>query len=488
MAPKSRIIIDTDPGVDDVLALLLAFAAKKEELEVLLVSLTFGNIDVQSCLRNVVSLFHWIEKEIEWRKVNGLPEGFEALRAHKPLVSVGAEEPLADQMMLADYFHGSDGLGGIHSSHPHLTPEETWKSLFASALSSSDAETVAAAREAQQPNALFAPSTQRSHLEILRLLRENEPNTISIIAIGPLTNCALAAAADPETFLRAKEVVVMGGTIAETGNVLPPPSSSARTERPPPFNLIKAPDTPLRAALNKRNQVTPVAEFNTYADSIAAARVYALTSALPESTMPPSPPAPPGKEHDHLKPYPKNLSKKLKVAMFPLDITHKHELTRGQFDAAIASRHTAGSPLATWASVFLSSTFRKIESLSSSDKDAVAETVSLALHDPLCVWYAMSPDDPRWKWAPGREDRRGVPGEEDGYEDIRVETSGQWTRGMCMVDRRERRLRNDDGEGGEVPGDTGNWLGRKAGNRIRRCVGSPGEERFAKELLERVFG
>lgn len=205
-----------------------------------------------------------------------------------------------------------------NSQHPHLTPEETWKSLFASALSSSDAETVAAAREAQQPNALFAPSTQRSHLEILRLLRENEPNTISIIAIGPLTNCALAAAADPETFLRAKEVVVMGGTIAETGNVLPPPSSSARTERPPPFNLIKTPDTPLRAALNKRNQVTPVAEFNTYADSIAAARVYALTSALPESTMPPTPPAPPGKEHDHLKPYPKNLSKKLNVAMFPL--------------------------------------------------------------------------------------------------------------------------------------------------------------------------
>lgn len=170
------------------------------------------------------------------------------------------------------------------------------------------------------------------------------------------------------------------------------------------------------------------------------------------------------------------------------DITSKHELTRGQFDAAIASSHAAGSPLATWASVFVSSTFRKVEGLSSSDRDTVAETVSFSLHDPLCVWYAMSQDDPRWKWAPGREDREGVPGEEDGYEDIRVETSGQWTRGMCVVDRRERRLRNDDGEGGEVPGDTGNWLGRKAGNRIRRCVGSPGEERFAQEMLERIFG
>lgn len=202
------------------------------------------------------------------------------------------------------------------NQHPHLTPEETWKSLFASSLSSADADTVAAAREAQQPNALFTPSTQRAYLEILRLLRENEPNTITIVAVGPLTNCALAAAEDPETFLRVKEVVVMGGAIEERGNVLKQPPHP--TETPPPFNLIKAPDTPLRAALNERNQVTPVAEFNTYADSIAAARVYALTSALPESTLPPTPPTPPGQDDAHLKPYPKNLSKRLRVALFPL--------------------------------------------------------------------------------------------------------------------------------------------------------------------------
>lgn len=377
-------------------------------------------------------------------------------------------------------------------------------------MSSSDADTVAAAKEAQQPNALFTPSTQRSHLEILRLLRENEPNTISIVAVGPLTNCALAAAEDPETFLRAKEVIVMGGAIDETGNVQPPSPPKASTERPPPFNLIMRPETPLRAALNKRNQVSPVAEFNTYADSIAAARVYALTSALPESTMPPIPPASAGQEKEHLRPYPKNLSKKLKVVLFPLgmhsiisieyvalpnsalpapDITSKHELTRGQFDRSISQRLAAGSPLATWTNAFVSSTFRKIESLSSSAADSVPETVALELHDPLCVWYALQPDSPLWKFAPGREDRKGLDGEEDWGEDIRIETSGQWTRGMCMVDRRERRLRkNDDGEGGEVPGDTGNWLSRKAGNRIKRCVGTPGGDKFAAELLERVFG
>jgi hypothetical protein len=55
-------------------------------------------------LRNVVTVFHHIEKERAWRKENGRPEGFEALMARKPLVAVGAEEPLNEQMMVADFF------------------------------------------------------------------------------------------------------------------------------------------------------------------------------------------------------------------------------------------------------------------------------------------------------------------------------------------------------------------------------------------------
>jgi hypothetical protein len=49
-------------------------------------------------------MFHVIEKEMRWRRKNNLPEGFEALKNVKPIVAAGAEQPLGDQTMLADYF------------------------------------------------------------------------------------------------------------------------------------------------------------------------------------------------------------------------------------------------------------------------------------------------------------------------------------------------------------------------------------------------
>lgn len=59
---------------------------------------------MSSCLRNVVSMFHIIQREMQWRRENGRPEGFGSLRAFRPIVAVGAEDPLEDQKMLADYF------------------------------------------------------------------------------------------------------------------------------------------------------------------------------------------------------------------------------------------------------------------------------------------------------------------------------------------------------------------------------------------------
>jgi len=107
-------------GVDDILAMLLALAAKPEEIEILLLSVTYGNVEVQryfssqlkstsahlclSCLRNVVALFHVIEKEMAWRKARGQLEGFGAMLSSKPIVAVGADHPLEDEILMADYF------------------------------------------------------------------------------------------------------------------------------------------------------------------------------------------------------------------------------------------------------------------------------------------------------------------------------------------------------------------------------------------------
>ncbi|KAI7091290.1 fungal transcriptional regulatory protein [Hortaea werneckii] len=410
MAPR-KIIIDTDPGVDDMLAMLLACSCLPEELEVLLLSITYGNIDVQNCIRNAISMFYHIEKEIAWRKSQGKPIGFDTIRKTKPVVAVGPEHPLADDMLMADYFHGRDGLGGIHESHPHLSPDDTWKSVLSAAKKSDDPAMSEIADELAKKDALCSPSHKPAHQEILRLLRENEPDTVTIVAIGPLTNLALAASEDPEAFLRVKEVVVMGGTINEPGNI------------------------------------TPEGEFNTFADPVAAARVYALTSPNPFTTMPPTPPAPPGaKEGEHPPPYlasyPQKLSRQLKITMFPLDITERHLIKRGEYRKTMEPVLASGSPLAEWTTAFLNATFDKVESLQSK---VSGDEVGLQLHDPLCVWYCMiKAGEAGWKVNVD--------------EDIRIETSGQWTRGMCVVDRRSRRKREDD-DVGERAGDTRlGWL------------------------------
>ncbi len=117
----------------------------------------------------------------------------------------------------------------------------------------------------------------------------------------------------------------------------------------------------------------------------------------------------------------------------------------------------------------MNATFDKVESL---EPDVKGDAVSLALHDPLCVWYCMAELDPKWKFIEG--------------EDIRVETSGQWTRGMCVVDRRNR-TRNPDSNDDDVPGDTDGWLHGGYGNRLRRCIQSPGHETFGGYMLKRIF-
>ncbi|KAJ5950626.1 Inosine/uridine-preferring nucleoside hydrolase [Penicillium vulpinum] len=419
-----KIIIDTDPGIDDVLALLLALSATPEEVEVLLISLTFGNIEVESCLRNAVSMFHILEREMQWRREKGKPEGFGSLRAFRPILAIGAEDPLEDQKMLADYFHGTDGLGGIHATHPHLTANKAWAHLFAKTLEGEGIKPVTECSGADDH--AFTPSKLPAHKEILSALRDNEPDSVTLVAVGPLTNLALAAAEDPETFLRVKEVVVMGGAINEPGNV------------------------------------TPLGEFNAYADAVAAARIFALTSPNPHTTIPPT-------KSDKLPPYPQTLSRQLTLRLFPLDITLRHNLSRGQFREAITPLLAAGSPLAEWVDAFMGHTFRTLERLHPGH---VGDDAQLSLHDPVCVWYALTSDDPKWVYAANSP------------EDIRVETLGQWTRGMCVVDRRNRhRIEGEE----ESSSDHGLWLSSRAGNRIWRMDGSPVEGNFGQVIIDRLF-
>jgi inosine-uridine nucleoside N-ribohydrolase len=325
----------------------------------------------------------------------------------------------------------------------------------------------------QLPPTLFTPSPTESHREILRILSEHPSDTITIIAIGPLTNLALAASESPTTLLRAKAVLVMGGAIFCPGNI------------------------------------TPVGEFNALADAYAAARLFALTSQDPASTMPPAPP-PTVSVDGHvtspsrsLPPYPARHilgDRRLNLILFPLDLTTSHTLRREEFVAKTEDLIKNGSPLAEWMTAFLNSTFQTVETLQEGHEKNGKGTFT-SLHDPACVWYAMSQDDETEELSSSssssstKESQTPSPPQNPKWtitppEDIRIETQGQWTRGMCVIDRRDRKKLEDDHseEGSVVQTDHGGWLKRGKGNRVRRCVGTPGERVLAKVMLERIFG
>lgn len=182
---------------------------------------------------------------------------------------------------------------------------------------------------------------------------------------------------------------------------------------------------------------------------------------------------PTGSTSSPLPAYPAtSLSRQLKVRLAPLDLTHRHNITGGQYRACATPIAKAGSPLAEWLTAILSHTFKTLDLLHPGHGGDKAET---SLHDPVCVWYALtssSSSSSEQQWMMKTD------------VDVRVETMGQWTRGMCVVDRRSRKRRdNDDVE----PNDDGQWLGKLSGNRLDVLEGAPAGEELADIMMRRIF-
>jgi inosine-uridine nucleoside N-ribohydrolase len=158
------LIIDTDPGKDDAVAILLALAAP-EALDIRLMSAAAGNVGLAHTTANILRLC----------EVAG--------RADIP-VHAGCPRPILQSLEMVPHIHGSDGLGGAKLPPP---------------------ATVASDRHA-------VPA-------IIEAIRSS-PTRVSIACIAPLTNLALALVMAPDIADRIREVVVMGGSFS-TGNITP---------------------------------------------------------------------------------------------------------------------------------------------------------------------------------------------------------------------------------------------------------------------------
>lgn len=162
MTIKQKIIIDTDPGIDDAMAIHMAFADPR--LEVVGLTTIFGNVNVEQATRNAL----WLAEQ-----------------AHYSLdVAKGAARPLVQAPNQPSYYvHGDEGFGDLPAQSPKGA---------AHALDGAD--------------------------YIIQTCRAN-PGEISLCPVGPLTNIAIALQRDPELVTYVKSVVIMGGAGFVPGNV-----------------------------------------------------------------------------------------------------------------------------------------------------------------------------------------------------------------------------------------------------------------------------
>ncbi len=162
---KTPIIIDCDPGQDDAIAIFLAMAAS-QRLDTLAITTVAGNVSVDKTSRNARIVCEW------------------AGRPDIP-VHAGCERPLMRAPVFAEHVHGSEGLEGPELHEPAMPLQ---------ALHAVDA----------------LIDTLRTHGE-----------RVTICALGPLTNIAMALMKAPDIRRHIAEIVIMGGAMSEGGNITP---------------------------------------------------------------------------------------------------------------------------------------------------------------------------------------------------------------------------------------------------------------------------
>jgi purine nucleosidase len=156
-----RIILDTDPGIDDSLAIL--YLAAQPGVEIVAVGSVHGNVPAPVAAANALRV-------LDVAGLDTVP------------VAVGAHRPLAQELRTAEIVHGDDGLGGQAGPSPRSVTEE------------SAAE------------------------QLVRLARAH-PGELSVLALGPLTNIALAVLLEPRLPRLLRQLVVLGGALMVPGNV-----------------------------------------------------------------------------------------------------------------------------------------------------------------------------------------------------------------------------------------------------------------------------
>lgn len=169
---QKSVLIDTDPGVDDALALLLAL--NSDRLQVKAITTVSGNVDVQTATNNLYRVLQHVSGPY-------------------PVLAQGAGQPLCREPFFAGHIHGRDGLGGVNSSQ------------------------VPAVGPASDPPAL----SFRSAAEEILFQTANSPEPLTLITLGPLTNIALALQQNPDLPGKIQEMIIMGGAYTVPGNITP---------------------------------------------------------------------------------------------------------------------------------------------------------------------------------------------------------------------------------------------------------------------------